>query len=250
MCYTISAKLKSMLKRARHYQMDGLASEIEKELDVFTGDEKLVSSGFSHPRLIIYPNQTPLTPRVATWGLIPDWMKDRPEKIWNSTLNARGETMFEKPSFRKAAQSQRCLIDIDGFFEYHHQRGKKYPFYITRCDDAIMTLGGLWDQWLDPSDGISKQTFSIVTTRANELMAKIHNNPKLPESRMPLILHREQEEEWLFGSESDVHHLVGMPEPVFLQAHTVRPLSGKLSPGNVPEALGHYVYEELELTLG
>lgn len=116
---------------------------------------------------------------------------------WNNTLNARGETIFEKSSFRTAAKNNRCIIYVDGFYEHHHYNKKTYPFYIYRKDKQPMALAGLWSEWKNPDTGGTLNTFSIVTTNGNAMMAKIHNNPNLEEPRMPVILPTELEDKWL-----------------------------------------------------
>lgn len=119
------------------------------------------------------------------------------KKQWNNTLNARGETIFEKPSFRTSAKNHRCIIYVAGFYEHHHYNNKTYPFFIYRKDAQPMALAGLWSEWKNPDTGGRLNTFSIVTTKGNKMMARIHNNPKLKEPRMPVILPSELEDEWL-----------------------------------------------------
>ena len=123
-------------------------------------------------------------------------------------MNARSETIFEKPSFRHAIRSKRCLVIVDGFFEWRHEGRKRYPYYLTLKSRNIFTLGGIWDSWTNPVSGEETKTFSIVTTEANELMAKVHNSRK----RMPLILPKEQENAWL-DLELNKETLSGIMQP-------------------------------------
>lgn len=245
MCYDVQAKLEAQLKRAKRKGYQDLIKEFEKELETYYH-----VSGFAHPRLIIYTHEEPFTPIIATWGLIPFWVKDNAQKIklWNNTLNARGESIFEKPSFRNSANSKRCLLLIDGFYEHHHQNGKTYPYFITRKDKEPLTIAGLWDEWLDKETGEIIKSFSIVTTKANELMAKIHNNPKLREPRMPLIVSNDIEDSWLNSTtnKDDIIKLIQPYPTIELTAHTVKRLRGKDYPGNVPEISDEFEYEELK----
>ena len=245
MCYDVQAKLEAQLKRAKRKGYQDLIEEFEKDLEPFYH-----VSGFAHPRLIIYTHEEPYTPVIATWGLIPFWVKDNAQKVklWNNTLNARGESIFEKPSFRNSAKSKRCLLQIDGFFEHHHAKGKTYPYFITRKDKEPITIAGLWDEWLDKETGEIIKSFSIVTTKANELMAKIHNNPKLREPRMPLIVSNDTEDSWLDPktSKEEIIKLIQPYPTIELTAHTVKRLRGKDYLGNVPEISEEFEYEELK----
>lgn len=214
MCYTAKYLIEKALKRARHY---GVAEDIKRykeELKQFKDLEK--ASGFSHPQIIIYTNQEPYHPVLSYWGLIPHWIKDKTQanSIWNKTLNARVESIFEKPSFREAAHHRRCLIPIAGFYEYHHVGKSAIPYYVCRKDDEPMQLAGLWSEWLNPDTGEVVNSCSIVTTKANELMAQVHNNPKNMESRMPLILPDQHEDRWLWleATKSPIEQLLPFPQ--------------------------------------
>lgn len=152
-------------------------------------------SAFIHPRNAVITGEKPELIQALTWGLIPAWAKpDKVKDLMNQTLNARAETLFEKPSFRDSARHRRCLVLVDGFYEWQHRPGgKKQPYLITRPDKEPFAIGGVWSEWADPSTGEVMQTFSIVTTDANELMAEIHNTKK----RMPLVFAPEVERHWI-----------------------------------------------------
>jgi putative SOS response-associated peptidase YedK len=203
--------------------------------------------------LLIYTDRSLNFPEVATWGLVPHWVKgdEQRKKLWNQTLNARGETIFEKPSFRNAAKNNRCIVYVDGFYEHHHFGGKTYPFYIHRKDLEPLALAGLWSEWTDNGTGGSINTFTIVTTEGNPLLAKIHNNPKLKGPRMPFILPLELEDKWLIHIDDEVDQksieelIQSYPEEE-LTAHTVTRLRGKEYIGNVKEVSDSFEYEELE----
>ncbi|MDX1784072.1 MAG: SOS response-associated peptidase, partial [Aequorivita vladivostokensis] len=210
------------------------------------------TSGFSHPDLLIYTDRSPQFPEVATWGLVPHWVRDEEQlkKQWNNTLNARGETIFEKPSFRTAAKNNRCIVYVDGFYEHHHFNGNTYPFFVYRKDGQPMALAGLWSEWRNPESGGILNTFSLVTTTGNALMAKIHNNPKLKGPRMPVILPTELEDKWLAPIEDEldikqIQNLIREYPQDELTAHTVAKLRGKEYPGNVAEISDKVNYEEL-----
>jgi putative SOS response-associated peptidase YedK len=253
MCYDIKASLEAQLKRAKRYADEDAIREIEEKLVPFTDLPVHHASGFQHPKLLIYTDRSPEIPVVSVWGLVPHWIKDQNQlkKLWNNTLNARGETIFEKPSFRWAARHNRCLIYVDGFYEHHHFNGKTYPFYLYRKDLQPMAFAGLWSEWTDPETGELKNTFSIVTTEGNELLAKVHNNPRIKGPRMPLILPEELTDKWLEPIADDldikaVQELIRSYPAEAFEAYTVNRLRGKYYQGNVPEINKPVTYSELE----
>ncbi|WP_370479741.1 SOS response-associated peptidase [Tamlana flava] len=251
MCYDIKANLETQLKRARQRGDASAVEEIMERLVPYTDLPIYHASGFSHPELLIYTDESPDFPSVATWGLVPHWVKDDEgvKKIWNNTLNARGETIFEKPSFRYAAEHNRCLIYLDGFYEHHHYGKNTYPYFIYRKDGKPIVLAGLWSEWRRGNGGIMN-TFTIVTTEGNPMMARIHNNPKLKGPRMPLILTEEEEDKWLAPIDEDLDKEAVMelirpfPEEE-LTSHTVAKLRGKEYLGNVEEISKEVIYPEL-----
>ncbi len=137
------------------------------------------------------------------WGLIPSWAKD--PKIGNRMINARGETLGEKPSFRSAYKRHRCLILSDGFYEWIKVPGEKSktPHYIQLKSKEIFAFAGLWETWWS-DDGSEVKTATIITTEPNPLISKLHH-------RMPVILPRESHQLWLSPEEkkpADLQHLL------------------------------------------
>lgn len=252
MCYDIKASLESQLKRANRRGDIQAINEIMERLVPLTDLPIYHASGFTHPELLIYTDRSPDFPEVATWGLVPHWVADEDQlkKSWNNTLNARGETIFEKASFRESANHHRCLIYIDGFYEHHHFQKEIYPFYIHKKDKSPMCLAGLYSEWRNPDGNGIINTFSIVTTKGNGLMSKIHNNPKLEGPRMPLILPEELEDDWLANLKDNLDQqklkelIQAYPENE-LTAHTVSKLRGKEYQGNVEGISEEVIYEKL-----
>lgn len=151
-------------------------------------------SGFDHPRLPVIVAGEPGRIQLLEWGLIPAWATaGQARTLPNQTLNARAESVFEKASFRESILLRRCLVLVDGFFEWQHEGKQKMKFLLTVRGGEPFALGGLWAEWRDPASGQRRRTFSIVTTAANPLMAQIHNSKQ----RMPLMLLPQQEAEWL-----------------------------------------------------
>jgi putative SOS response-associated peptidase YedK len=137
------------------------------------------------------------------WGLIPHWAKD--DKIANKLINARSETIAEKPSFKNSYKKSRCLIIADGFYEWKDTGFKKKPFYICFKNEKPFTMAGLYDKWIN-SDGKIITTCTIVTTEANEIMQPIHH-------RMPVIIEPENYDLWLNPAETDISKLGKLLKP-------------------------------------
>jgi len=136
------------------------------------------------------------------WGLVPNWAKD--EKIGNKMINARAETLTEKPAFKRLISSKRCIIPCSGFYEWKKDGSVKQPMRILMKDDSIFSLAGLYDTWIDP-EGNKLSTCTIITTEPNSLMADIHD-------RMPVILRPQDEADWL-NKESDKESVLRLLRP-------------------------------------
>ncbi|KAF4325676.1 hypothetical protein G195_000711 [Phytophthora kernoviae 00238/432] len=136
------------------------------------------------------------------WGLVPNWAKD--EKIGNKMINARAETLTEKPAFKRLISSKRCIIPCSGFYEWKKDGSVKQPMRILMKDDSIFSLAGLYDTWIDP-EGKKVSTCTIITTEPNRLMADIHD-------RMPVILRPQDEADWL-NKESDKESVLRLLSP-------------------------------------
>ncbi len=160
-----------------------------------------------------------------TWGLVPSWAKD--PNIGSRMINARAETLAEKPSFRNAFKRRRCLILADGFYEWQVIPGQKskQPMYITLEDHRPFAFGGLWEIWKSP-DGSEIYSCTIITTEPNPLMATIHN-------RMPLILPPESYTQWLNPNEQRPEALKSLLEPYPASQMAAYPVSSLVnSPAN------------------
>jgi putative SOS response-associated peptidase YedK len=129
-------------------------------------------SGFSAPLHPVIANESLQSIQSFQWGLVPFWTKDEvaAERIRTQTLNAKAETIHQKPSFRVSIMTKRCLVLVDGFYEWREEGKKKYPYYISLVSNDAFALAGIWDRWLNNCTGEMKDTFSIITTRANPLL--------------------------------------------------------------------------------
>jgi putative SOS response-associated peptidase YedK len=137
------------------------------------------------------------------WGLVPHWAKDT--NIGYKMINARSETLTEKPSFRKPFASRRCIIPANGFYEWRKIGDKKIPFYIRVNEQDVAGFAGLYEKWKAPDNSILP-TFTIITTTANTLIEPLHE-------RMPVILHKEDYSRWLDGENNDTEELQAMLQP-------------------------------------
>jgi putative SOS response-associated peptidase YedK len=182
--------------------------------------------------------------QMLKWGLIPSWVKtsDGADDIRFKTFNARAETVDSKPAFSGSFSTKRCIIPVQGFFEWQHNGAKKTPWYISRADNDIMSLAGIWSEWVDSISGELTGTFSIVTTDANDLMASIHNSKK----RMPVIIEKQGESIWLDISspkENALNLLKPYPSGI-LKAHTISSLiNSKSASKNTPDIIRPYTWE-------
>lgn len=254
MCYDAEAQARLSLRYAIHRTNSSEERKrLQTEYDKLWGKELFPLyhvSGFSHPKILVFTDKEPFKPQAFSWGLIPSWVKDweSAKKLRTQTLNARGETIFEKPSFRSSAKSKRCLVYLDGFYEFHHIGKNTFPFHISLKSNDPLIIGGLWDEWVNKETGEVIPTFTIVTTKGNEVMTRIHNNPKAEGPRMPLILSKEVQDVWLNPdlTKEEVEELIKPCESELLQFHTVNRIKGKAYLGNVPEIVEPFKYAEVD----
>lgn len=179
--------------------------------------------------VLAIPNDDKFAADFFVWGLIPMWAKD--PNIGSRLINARAETLPEKPAFRGSLKYKRCLILADGFYEWKTVEGKKSktPFFIHMKDRKPFAFAGLWDSWNSP-EGSQIKTCTIITTEPNELMSLLHN-------RMPVILHPRDYGKWLDPSPQTPDQLMPLLKPfpaTEMDAYPVTPLVNK--PANdIPE---------------
>lgn len=173
------------------------ATKVEKRFNAVVNDllnfQTGVFNGFEHPFTPVITNNNSNVVEHLQWGLIPHWAKD--ENIKKYTLNAKIETLNEKPSFRNTI-NQRCLVIADGFFEWQwlDPKGRrKQKYLLTLPNEQLYAYAGIWSEWVSVLTGEIVKTYSIVTTVATGIMSEIHNTKK----RMPVILTPENEQLWL-----------------------------------------------------
>ncbi|MGY1813546.1 SOS response-associated peptidase [Blastococcus sp. SYSU D00820] len=154
--------------------------------------------------------------RVVRWGLVPSWAKD--VSIGNRMLNARVESLADKPAFRRAAASRRCLVPADGWYEWAKRldRPGKQPYYITPQDGSVLAFAGLWEVWGQGEDRL--YTCTVVTAPATGALTEIHD-------RMPLVLPRDRWAEWLDPAREDVAALAAPTPPELVEQLELRPVS-------------------------
>lgn len=200
-------------------------------------------AAFSSPAHPVITDSEPGRIRFFEWGLIPRWAKD-PEQamgIRKGTFNAKAETVFQKPSFRSSIRERRCLVLADGFFEWQKVGPRKYPYYIRLRSKEAFAIAGIWDEW--NSGGNVKNTFSVITTEANPMMARVHNTKK----RMPVILRREDEARWLEKglTPDQIGSMLKQFDENEMEAYMVSRLLTSRERKNVPEVIAPFEYDEL-----
>jgi len=205
-------------------------------------------SAFTLPEIPVIADREPENLELFQWGLIPFWVKDAAsaEGIQQKTFNARAETVAEKPSFRNSIRNKRCLVISRGFYEWQLRGNEKIPHFVYLKDDVPFAFAGIYDDWTDRDSGEIRTTFSIITTVANPLMEKIHNTKK----RMPVILPREAEKEWL-DKDKDLDSVLDMLKPYddsMLQAHTIsKKISMRGVEKNTPDIMQPFNYDDPSL---
>ena len=135
---------------------------------------------------------------LVRWGFIPSWVKE--VKPGKPLINARGETVMEKPSFRNAMRRRRCLVPADGYYEWSGAEGRKVPFFVQAADKGLFALAGLWEHWMG-TDGSELETAVLMTIAPNAELSAIHD-------RMPVIIAPEDYETWLTGEVADAARLI------------------------------------------
>ena len=239
MCYDIAYFTKKIEKYEQRFGVEYGESEITAVYH---------TSGFSHAPIPVITHVHPDRIEMFTWGLIPFWVKDLKgaAKIQNRTLNARDNTLFEKPSFRAAARKRRCLVIADGFYDHHWKDGKSFPFYISLKSGEPFAFGGIWERWGEGNE--TRYTVSIVTTDPNQIMTYIHNKPAASDTpRMPFIIRQEFEQAWIDPDTTpeEAKQMILPFSDEELEYHTVPRLRGKNYPGNVPEIMKPVRYPEI-----
>jgi len=225
MCYYTSVKTK--------------ASDLIKAVEAPFADQDSFEpayqlNGFAHPDMPVLSNDQDRSIKLYSWGLIPGWVKDwsDAEKLRNQTLNAKSETIFEKPSFRNAIVKNRCIIPVTGFFEWKHEGKEKLPHYIHPKEHPFFYLAGIYSHWKSTFTGEWMTTFSIITAEANELMASIHNTKK----RMPLMIDQQNINAWIDNDlpKAGIIELMQPCDDCSMAAYPIQKITGN---SNVPEIL-------------
>ena len=166
----------------------------------------------------VVPNNGEKRMEYFRWGLIPSWAKD--PKIGNRMINARSETLAEKPSFRTAYKRRRCLVLADGYYEWRREgdRGGKTPYYIRMESEKPFAFAGLWESWRQAGEDTSLQSCTIITCPPNEKLERIHD-------RMPVILEAEEYDLWLSPKEQASAELNHLLKPYPAEEMTAYPVS-------------------------
>ena len=216
MCYDVSYLTKKTKKYAEHIgETTSEIDKLEKQLDVFVKSEGPVyhTTAFDHRRLPVVTANDPKSFQFYQWGLMPHFVKDLEQYAQRYTaryLNSRIETVFDKSMFNqklsrelenpfyKSALERRCVVMLDGYFDWHWQGKNSYNFFIRNKDEQPMAVAAIWRSWKSESGTEQRDTVSLITTDANPLCKKVHNKPKGSEGpRQLAILDDSMKQAWL-----------------------------------------------------
>jgi len=165
--------------------------------------------------------------RLMRWGLIPSWSKGPDARF--TMINAKAETIDEKPAYKRPFKRQRCLIPCDGFYEWQPQGNSKQPYYISKAEPGLIAMAGIWDRW--EAGEVPIESFSIITTAANTFMQSIHE-------RMPAIIGPDAFDDWLAPANDDTVKLKDLLQPYAGSDLVMHPVSREVnSPKNNSPAL-------------
>ncbi len=204
------------------YTIVAKAEEIEKRFQVEVPEFYVPRYNAAPTQILpVITNQSPDGLSFFRWGLIPSWASD--PSIGNRMINARAETIHEKPSFKQALKKRRCLVPADGFYEWKKTTAKsKIPHRITLLGDDLFSFAGLWEQYIDQDEN-QIYTFTIITTNANETVAPLHD-------RMPVILDQKTEQMWL-DDRLEIHKHLDLLKPYAPEAIRTYPVSSMRQQG-------------------
>lgn len=193
------------------------AFNLEENLDSYEPRYNIAPSQFV-PVIFLNPNNGKCELKFFKWGLVPSWSKSSTPDY--NMINARSETIVSKPAFRNAFASQRCLVPADSFFEWDHKSQPKQPLRVMKADKSLMAFAGIWDTWQGNEKGekIKFQSFTILTTKANEILQPIHE-------RMPVIIEPEDYMNWLKISPPSLLSLLNLLHPYPSNKMIVYPVS-------------------------
>lgn len=233
--------------------LDELVEHIGKQ-PKYTAEEYLryyLADGFDTPYMPITTTEDSTVIEKGSWGLVPPWAKRKTtEEAQNEAkrnLNARDDKVFVSNNFRRYIGSKRCLIWTNGFFESQHEHPekkgtKKFPYFIYMKDKKPFSFGGLYSTWTNEDTGEIVNTFAIITTPPNKLLAEIHNSAL----RMPFIVPDDKREEWLSDiGEDEIKGMIQTFPDGYLDAHTVGKLANARVAAfdkNVPEVQEEFIY--------
>lgn len=232
-----------------HYSLTKERTEVEIQLSARWDDDwepVYHANGFAFPDMPVIKQSDPGRIQLSHWGLVPGWVKSKEDadKLRAQTLNARAETIFEKPSFRSSISNSRCLVIADGFFEWMEFNKKKYPHFIHLKNNPVFCFAGIYSDWTDKQTGEHLCTHSIITTEPNDMLRKIHN----VKQRMPVIVPPNRYQEWLSGdlSKEAIRSFFTAYPDAEMANHTISKLiTSRTQNSNVPEVLDAVSYPEL-----
>ena len=186
-----------------HQDIEDLAREFGVPVEQLEGYQPRYNIAPTQSQWIVRQELEDREALRARWGLLPHWAKDA--KMGYKTINARCETVHERPAFRDAFKKRRCIVPADGFYEWEGPKGKRTPLRFHRPDNSLIFFAGLYESW-QPEPDVWEPTYTIITTEANAFISNVHD-------RMPVILPEESVDGWLYPKETDADKLRSLLVP-------------------------------------
>lgn len=248
MCYDAATLTKKAAAYARRYGDQEMWEAAKKESPAFYH-----LNGFDEPDLPVITAEKPDAVQFFQWGFVPMAYAPSIHGRPMNTLNARNDKIFtEKSIFRTSAESQRCLVLLDGFFDHHKKNGIAYPHYIQLKSKEPFLVGGLWQTYVDKRDEVAIHTVTLVTGPANKEMAWVHNEPAYsPDSRMIYIVDPKDDDTWLNGAMEQAQSIIKPLPDNRLDYHPCQPLRNnkklhRVYRGNLSKIQEYHYYPQLE----
>jgi putative SOS response-associated peptidase YedK len=252
MCYDAATMTRKAKAYAQRYGNEKIWEEAKQKSPPYYH-----LNGFDEPDLPVITNKSPDQIQFFQWGFVPFVYAPSIQGRPMNSLNARDDKIFtEKSIYRKSAESSRCLVMLDGFFDHHKKNGVAYPYYVRLKSGDPFLVGGLYQRHVHEVDEIEIDTVTLVTGPANKEMAWIHNEPAYSsESRMIFIVQQSHDDVWLNGTIKEAQEAIKPLPDGELSYHPCRPIKSnkklnRVYLGNDPKIQEYQYYPELEESQG
>lgn len=246
MCYDVAYLTKKAEMYAARYGSGEMWEEIQQRLPPVYH-----TNAFDEPDIPVITNEAPYKVRALHWSFIPMAYANKPGGGIYTTQNARNDNVFTSKMYSDSAESRRCLVMLDGFYDHHKKDKVNYPHYIQLKSRKPFLVGGLWQTFENKKDDVAVDTVTLITCPANKEMAWVHNEPAYSaNSRMVFIVPEGEEDRWLHGSTEEAEKMIRPLPDDAMDYYACEPIKAnkglnRAYLGNVPEIQGPRHYDEL-----